>query len=825
MTPTATAISSLLLSLGLATCGWRFFEAFKKGVSNATEGSIGKLLTSLFFLAAAYNGILGAGSLILMSNPTNTIWVLLASHITLTLLALLSVHTVYYIFWPETSPKTLLGTISLMGGVGLFHIDTPLQLTTLLIQSGGPSLFIITGSLLGVSLAAILYLFIQLYRKSENRTIKVLSAAVCGLIIASTLNVAIQAIGPYWNLSTYSIGTLEIILGLVGFGFLISTIATPAMRANVLILVILLAWRIILSFDPKEYDSTATTILWSFTIQASAIIGTFYGYKAMRAWGISTDLGKAIFAISTGLAAQVLAHNSYFFSLYFNHQIPYPGLSDIGYLISIVLYVTGLIFLAKSLGLSLDLRKLKYKRVAIVFVSLTTILAFWSLLHNYTFDWNQPIKIVVDFAYVIIETIYLALGAYIYYAYKKTSQRSQNGLLILVLALLAQFTADAVFTLALESGWWKDGSSTDLVYLAAYFLMTMAIIRINTEVRERKVVNDEPALIPKISAAYFKATFSIHGAIALFITFLSWWVVLCIKFDGNFARIGPSLWTDSYALIIMWGVWFGFRQSQKNGGFKTRIGAATSFFTIGLFLQAVGGTIYGFYVNWLSIAVPYPSPADFGWLGSTIAYAIGAMFLVDSFSTKRTRNLNSYLFKFGLPAAIALIIYWVALFHTGYTLSQQESLRAILDITYSIVGSLYIGLGCFAYFLGNSHQNTFKKACGLVLFALIIQFCSDTNFAVQSAAGNWTDGGYGDILLLCAYFAMCYALVNLSFKQEESPATAGRSVFVSPVFTEAKTTLQQYMLTIQHLASLKQRFSHTKTCRSNPSIEFVKFRE
>ncbi len=786
MTPTATAISSLLLSLGLATCGWRFFEAFKKGVSNATEGSIGKLLTSLFFLAAAYNGILGAGSLILMSNPASAIWVMLASHVVLTLLALLSVHTVYYIFWPETSPKTLLGTISLMGGVGLFHINTPLQLTTLLIQSGGPSLFIITGSLLGVSLAAILYLFTQLYRRTEARTIKVLSAAVCGLIIASTLNVAIQAIGPYWNLSAHSIGVLEIMLGLVGLGFLLSTIATATVRITTTIFIVLIFSWIAVQFGfnfGNEERLNNINELWSLATQAVAFIAIWIGFRAAKKFGgFSTSTGKAIYFFAIGITLQIVAHNIYYIYVFLLHQeTPYPSPVDIGYIGSIIFYLIGTLFVDPTFLKNFSLKKVKYKLIFLFAFFALFAISCSMLRTGYVFNINEPIKTILDFSYPLIESLFLSTVLIIYLNKKAEYSTERKVLPLVFAALLFQYLADTFYTYLLDNGLWPDGTISDLFYLSSYFLMALVLLRLSSRSSIQATANSqgERFEIPNAVRSAIRSNYGIYGSVALFLGFLAWWAILYIKFNGHADFINNATWPDFYNLVALWGVWCGFRTAGKLNFTRTLAGKAIILFTAGLLMQVFGQIAFGYYYNVLGIDIPYPSLADIPYFFSPILYLLGTIQLGRHFRVSfNLSKINGIKMVFG-TAIIAILLSIFSLdIGTGYQFDWNQPVKIILDFAYPIVEGMFL-VTLVAIWTDTQKRAVHINAIRILGAALFMQFLADAMFTYLVARDLWYGGSWGELLYLSSYFLMAYFLNQITknphtdfVKQELNVATS-----------------------------------------------------
>ena len=768
MTIATTAISFILLASGLATCGWRFFEAFREGTNKNGESSIGRLLMSLFFLSAGYNAVLGIGSLLLTHNPTAMLWAMVTAHILLTALAILSVYTVYYIFCPETPPRALLSTVSVMGGVGLFHINTPLQLAPLLTGNLNPSLLVITASLLTVSLGALLFLFIQLFRRAQTRSIKILSAAVCGLTIASTVNMAIQLATPYWHFSGTAIGLVEIALGLVGAGFLVSMITGTALRGATTVLLVLVGSWIAINFGFKTSDAAdSAQQIWSFAVQAIAVWGVWWGFKFAKQHNFfKQPLGQAVTFLTLGLLAQTLAHNTYFAYLFVseNGVVPYPGLPDIGYLLGIALYIVAALLLGRALGIDYNLRTLRGKIFATaLFIFLITAGLWATLAPSYFSEEPGTMKIIVDLAYTLLETTYLTLIVIVYRAYRSGKiNTAQQGVLTLLFAFAAQFAADTVFTYATERGWWTDGSYGDLAYLAAYFLMAVALIKLGKKSAEREAIPEKEAIqLPTTATARPTTMYGVHGAIALFTIFLGWWVVFYISSGGDISRIAESQWGNFYCLMAVWGVWFGFKALQRWGGTKERIGKSILLFVLGLLFQIFGQIIFGIYINFFGIEVPYPSFADIAYFGSVILYILAAIQLGKGFGI-------SYDFKkiqgkaWLITIFISLSILGVLALGGDYAIDQQHLGQTILDFAYPLGEALFVTLVILLLRTHAGNQNILRIKIGLpILYALVAQYAADSVFAYQASQGLWRDGVASELIYLSAYFLMTSALIRL----------------------------------------------------------------
>ena len=490
MVLTATAISSLLLSLGLATCGWRFFETFKNSSGEASEKSIGRLLMSLFFLSAAYNAVSGISSLLLIESTAATLlWLTVISHILLTALAILSVYTVYYIFCPPTSPRPLLLSIGVLGGAGLFHINNPVQLAPLLIGVNSPNMLIVTGSLLVVSLTAILFIFIQLFRKSADRSTRMFSAAICGLTLATAAN-TVATTGTHTSNEVTLV--ISLFSGLTGFVFLLSGTSSRPLRLTITLLVLLLLAWIVLTYSNIFAGAESTPLakeIWSLSMQIVSFMGLWIAFtRKQQTFRGQKEIKRSILFLSLGLGLQILAHNLYYYYVFIlQRETPYPSPIDIGYIGSAGLYLFGSLSIVKSLLGGFKAISKEHRAIGVIVFLAGILVAYPPLMNEPSSSMLHPIRMLLDIGYPLLESAFVALALIVILNTKKIASRPIRGFAFCVFfALLSQYLADFSYTYLLDSGNWPDGRVSDIFYLASYFLMSTAIIKFHNAQRISK---------------------------------------------------------------------------------------------------------------------------------------------------------------------------------------------------------------------------------------------------------------------------------------------------------------------------------------------------
>lgn len=218
--------------------------------------------------------------------------------------------------------------------------------------------------------------------------------------------------------------------------------------------------------------------------------GEFYGYMALLGgtWGVliaqkwggfKSVMGKAMMMFSLGLFAQEFGQLFYaWYNNIYNVAGPYPSIGDIGYFGSVLLYITGVVYLARAAGVKIRLKLFMTNPLALIIPIGMLSIGYFLFLKGYEFDWSNPVKIFLDFGYPFGQAIYISLAILTYLLSRGVlGGIMKNKILFLLFALMVQFLADYTFLYQSSNGSWEVGGTNDFIYLAAYFSMTLALIQ------------------------------------------------------------------------------------------------------------------------------------------------------------------------------------------------------------------------------------------------------------------------------------------------------------------------------------------------------------
>lgn len=251
----------------------------------------------------------------------------------------------------------------------------------------------------------------------------------------------------------------------------------------------------------------------------------------------------------------------------------------------------------------------------------------------------------------------------------------------------------------------------------------------------------------------------IGSATLIFLIFLVYWAILAVSgLQGDHSQ--AETFSALYGLMALFGGLAGLRISKRWGGFRSLIGRAVLFMSLGLLAQEVGQLTYSGYTYLAHQEIPYPSLGDIGFFGSVILYTLAAYSLIRALSTKNTLKARHNVFWVALiPVALLSVSYFI--FLRGYTFDFHHPLTVFLDFGYPLGQAFYISLGLIALVLSVRYLGGVMKPVILFLiFALFLQYIADFTFLYQVSRDTWQTAGINELMYLTAYFVMTLSLIK-----------------------------------------------------------------
>jgi hypothetical protein len=220
-------------------------------------------------------------------------------------------------------------------------------------------------------------------------------------------------------------------------------------------------------------------------------------------------------------------------------------------------------------------------------------------------------------------------------------------------------------------------------------------------------------------------------------------------------------WGSAYQIMALFGGVVGLCISRKWGGYKSLVGKAIFFFSIGLLLQSLGQSVNSYYNYFQNQTIPYPSFGDVGFMGSVFAYIAGSVFLARATGFQLSiRSIKGKFFAIGIPLVVLVLSY--SYFLQKYIFDWTNSIKIFLDFGYPFGQAFFVSMALLALIMSREYLGgVMKRPLMFIVVALMFQYISDFTFLYQANAGTWYVGGVNDFLYFISYFLMALALINM----------------------------------------------------------------
>ena len=257
-----------------------------------------------------------------------------------------------------------------------------------------------------------------------------------------------------------------------------------------------------------------------------------------------------------------------------------------------------------------------------------------------------------------------------------------------------------------------------------------------------------------------KNKFTTAVAVTLFVIISLWFFQIHTRPMADTESVRQA-WGSIYQIMALFGGIVGLIVSKHWGGYKSLIGRAVFFFSIGLLLQSFGQSVDSYYNYFANQQIPYPSLGDIGFMGSVIAYIVGAWLLMKASGFKfSVKSAKGKFFAVALPLVILVACYFF--FLQGYVFDWSNKAKIFLDFGYPFGQAIYVSIALLVYLMSrNFLGGIMKKPIMFLVIALIFQYISDFTFLYQANAQTWYVGGLNDYLYFCSYFLMALSLINM----------------------------------------------------------------
>lgn len=227
----------------------------------------------------------------------------------------------------------------------------------------------------------------------------------------------------------------------------------------------------------------------------------------------------------------------------------------------------------------------------------------------------------------------------------------------------------------------------------------------------------------------------------------------------------------AYGLIPIIGGVLGFTSAQRWGLFKSSMGKALFFLSMGLITWGYGELIWSYYNFFLNQEIPYPSWADASFIISWPLWSIGVLYLGKATGIKYgLRNKAGQLLLLLIPLLGLAVSYYLLI-----TVARQGSfhleggmLKIFFDLAYPIWDVVILTLAFLVYGLSFKYLGgQFKWPVLLTLLGFVINYLADFAFSYTTTVGTFSNGNWVDVLFASAMFVLSFGVTNLDMKNVE----------------------------------------------------------
>ncbi len=223
----------------------------------------------------------------------------------------------------------------------------------------------------------------------------------------------------------------------------------------------------------------------------------------------------------------------------------------------------------------------------------------------------------------------------------------------------------------------------------------------------------------------------------------------------------------SYSLLPLIGGIVGFHNAEKWGFFKSSMGKAMLFLSLGLISWGYGELIWSYYNFFLKQAIPYPSLADICFILSYPLWALGVFYLGPATGIRfGLKKKSGKLLLLLIPLVMIVFSYYflIIVARQGVLPMGGSMVKIFFDLAYPVGDIVIATLALLTYglsfrFLGG----IFKWPIILLLLGVLVNYFADSAFSYTTTVKTFYNGSWVDLLFATAVFIISFGVTNLDY--------------------------------------------------------------
>ncbi len=200
------------------------------------------------------------------------------------------------------------------------------------------------------------------------------------------------------------------------------------------------------------------------------------------------------------------------------------------------------------------------------------------------------------------------------------------------------------------------------------------------------------------------------------------------------------------------------------GGFKSYLGRALSFLSLGLITWGIGQMFWSYFTISQISEVPYPSLADVGYVVSWPLWAIGMINLSKSTGVKfGLRQIRGKIALFIIPIIALASSYWL-LFRVardGMIDTGGGTWKLFFDLAYPMGDVVILTLALLVFGLSfNYLGGKFKWSIRFIIAGFILNYFTDFTFSYTTTKGTYYNGHWVDLMFPTVMFLLALGILS-----------------------------------------------------------------
>lgn len=223
-------------------------------------------------------------------------------------------------------------------------------------------------------------------------------------------------------------------------------------------------------------------LMFSFSTAVLAFIGGIMGFIVSKHWGGNKSaVGKGLQALSIGTILWALGNFVWSYYTFFLHTaIPYPSLSDVGYIAAVPLWMIGIFYLSKATGAKYGLRNKLGQAFLVILPIIMFVVCYYLLVTvargGSITSGGGLLKVFFDFAYPLSDVVIITIALLTYgLSFRYLGGRYKWPVLITLLGFLIEFFADFSFSYTTTINTYFNGYYPDMLFATSMFVISFGI--------------------------------------------------------------------------------------------------------------------------------------------------------------------------------------------------------------------------------------------------------------------------------------------------------------------------------------------------------------